>query len=385
MTQPDKTEDVDTEGSLAMIDKKQLKDLADSFASWMLISGYAHSTVQVRKSVFRSAIERMGYVPTDSDDSLGASNDLASAISSGPAWQRPHSVSVSDQFIDFMDDLQEMSATRTFSFTEINPGMGALGLAALNAGGVPNGAEYILPLAQPTYVSNFGRGSLEPAIGDVQLVLANLPFSLFVSGSSLDPEIGEILRLAGQYTKSAQSYIFRIDWTIGSRMGLDPASYVEMIKDRMKGWDFHAVLLDNQAFTPMEGKELFVVCAKRWELPFRAVAAGHQIPKGKSLLSDIEANRFVEPDEISFPRIFPDKDAMRIDADYWHDPSAAIVKTKSGNRLLVPAEISRILGFPETYALLTDAETAYHLLGSSVVVPLAERVIRGVLRSVELV
>lgn len=384
MTAQDDPEYAPDGGSDINIDKGRLAEVANAFASWLLISGYSPSTIPARKGAFRAAIQRMGSLPDDLPEGLVGSHEFAAAISTAPDWQRPISANMTSLFKSFANDVAELSMARVFSFTEINPGLGAMGLAAKEAGGIPNGSELSTPISQPAYEYNFGRGSLEPATTPVQIVLANLPFSAFLTEGSEDPEVVEIVDATKKHLKTAKAFIFRVDWTVGERLDLSVDGYVRLIAARLKGWDVHTTKLDNYRFTPMEGSELFIVAAKRWLSDFRPVAAGHQRPQGKAILQSIDSNVFISPDELPRRNLFPANDAKRIDADYWHDPSAAVVSTKSGDRMLLPVEIASLLGISGTYTLPADAETSYHLLGGSVVVPLAERVIRGVLRSVEL-
>src|SRR5690606_23269343 len=114
---------------------------------------------------------------------------------------------------------------QVFSFTEINPGLGALGLASMNVGGVPHGAALVSPMAYSAFRTNRGSDStIEPDV-PVDLTLVNLPFSAFVGVGHIDPAISKIISAAAERRHETGCTLFRVDWTIGQRLGLNPSVY----------------------------------------------------------------------------------------------------------------------------------------------------------------
>lgn len=355
-----------------------------SFVTWLRVGmetgAYNKSDMQKLKSVFTDTLE--GMIALESPCPVVISRD-PQFIELLSADARTDTAKMLVELIGTMerDSLEMRLADQVFSFSEINPGIGAFGLAALNVGGISYGSRAVAPMAQATFKANRGSDSLMDPNTPVDINLVNLPFSAFVGIGQADPAVVRLVEEAAAHRKKTRCTLFRVDWTLGHRLGISEQGYRTLIGRHFPGHSLMSHTVDIEWFVPMEGHEFFVLVGPEFNSHFSVIGTDlvtklassfvdRTIPGGL-LLSGVPANA----------RKFPRQHAGRIDADYWHEPSAAIVQTKSGYRRLTISEVKALLGINPEFKVPSHEPTAYHLLGESVVVPVAERAIRGVLRA----
>jgi hypothetical protein len=361
--------------------KTNRRDAGRSLVAWLSIFNYPKTSIPKLKSLFCNALDNIEF---DADP------DLSSLFRNQEFMALLHAendrITYAQRLISVLKDIAEDSLElrlqeQTFSFTEINPGLGAFGLASINIGGVPHGSNLVSPMARPTFRENRGSDSLVETNSFVDLCLVNLPFSVFLNGGKTDPALTRFVDAASNFRNRSKCTIFRVDWTIGQRLGLNPSSYTDLIANYFRDFEVHSMVMDVEWFVPMEGYELFIAVSQSFNSPVRPVVA-EIIPKlASSFVEKTKTTETVFVKNSINSRKFPRQHASRIDCDYWHDPSAALVKTDHGHRMLTVNEVKKLLGIDPEFKVPTHDETSYHLLGDSVVVPVAERAILGVLRA----
>lgn len=361
--------------------KSARRDLSRSLGTWLSINGYPKTSIPKIKSIFSNALNAIGEDKYLNLSSLVEDQNFLELISVN-ADRNSYAKRLIAVLKNMAEDSLELRLPdQTFSFTEINPGLGAFGLASINVGGVPHGSRLVSPMARPTFRENRGSDSLVETDTFVDLSLVNLPFSVFVGSGGADPALTRIIDAAAKIRHQSTCTIFRIDWTIGQRMGLDPSAYCDLISTYFRNYEVQSMIIDVEWFVPMEGFELFIAVSRTFRSPVRPVSSEIIRKLASSFVERTKISNvsFVEIDHRA--RLFPRQHASRIDYDYWHDPSSALVKTEGGYRMLTVIEVKNILGIDANFKVPTHDETTYHLLGESVVVPVAERAILGVLRA----
>ncbi|WP_315922840.1 DNA cytosine methyltransferase [Mesorhizobium sp. SP-1A] len=384
--------DIELAGIMTSLDGQQAdsinveirrRDVVRSLVTWLCVSGHPKTSIPKIKSVFSDALNKVDMADDLSPSALIENAELVALINADT-----DRVTYAQRLLSVLRMMKEDSlelgvADQVFSFTEINPGLGALGLASMNIGGVPHGSCLVAPMARPTFSENRGSDSLLETDVSVDLTLVNLPFSAFVGIGQVDPAVTKIIEAAAGRRKRTACTLFRIDWTIGQRMGINPDAYCKVIARHFRNHEVQSMVIDVEWFVPMEGHELFIAVAPSFNTVVRPVGTDI-VPRLASSFIDRAANNGPVLSYVSEgARKFPRQHAGRIDCDYWHDPSAAVVKTDIGHRMLTVGEVKNLLGIDSDFKVPTHEETTYHLLGESVVVPVAERAIRGVLRALK--
>lgn len=376
-----------TDDRLATLEQNthQIKrDAVRAFSAWLWLNwepkGYGKSFIQKLKVMFAEALAKTPVCGTSCPVEIFRDPGFQASLN------EMHNYDAVKQLLSVLSEMEQDSmelrlSDQVFSFSEINPGLGAFGLAAMNVGGIPHGSRLTSPSAQPTFVTNRGRDSLLAPDVPVDINLVNLPFSAFVGIGQPDPAIVKIIEEAAAYRKQARCTLFRVDWTVGKRLNTPEDGYRKLISRLFVGSTVQSHTVDVELFVPMEGHELFVFAAPKIEGTFGVLGSNIATRLASSYVgANISGD--LEPSEIPMIfRKFPRQHAGRIDSDYWNEPSAAIVQTKTGYRRLSVSEVKGLLGINPDFQVTSHEPTAYHLLGESVVVPVAERAIRSVLRA----
>lgn len=119
--------------------------------------------------------------------------------------------------------------TEQLTFIEINPGLGSTGFAAERAGMLRVGALDLTQDVKDAYVGFHGSGSDEPLAEHADLIVADLPFSLFVEADAVDPDVASPISLARKAVGKSGSAVFRVKWDLAERLGRDTSAYGALI------------------------------------------------------------------------------------------------------------------------------------------------------------
>jgi len=357
--------------------------LANSLGRWMSASGYTRKSASRARAALRALAASWVSFPSSGFRGMASMDGFDAAVGTLPEWQRKDA-RLLPRLLGFLeDDRAALSAEAAFLFYHVNPGASAFGFGAERAGGQPVGAGLVSAKARKGYVDFHGDNSVDDdPIAPFDLLIADLPYTVF---PETDPELAHVIKVAAHHARRAKAVLFRVDWSAADRMGFGPAAWEKAVAAALPGWEARSVVLHNQHFVPMEGAELFVAAAKSWEGDFRPVLADIEPIDPSSVLSDAPHTGWASVPGGITGRRFPKERAGRIDPHYPHAPAAAVVGSGTDARMLFPLEIMALLGIPERYPVPRDRFDAYHLLGESVAVPVAERAVRGLLRALGMV
>jgi len=152
-------------------------------------------------------------------------------------------------------------AEGSFDFVEVNPRLSGLAFAAEEAGGVRVGVTGLPPAERAAYEAYFGRGAAEPAADGCDIVLAELPFSMFVAQGSVDPAVSDTVRDALLVAMSggtrgqprAAAMLLRAPWADARRLGVEAEGYRAAVEAAVgtKSWTVSSAVTD-------DGNDLFV-------------------------------------------------------------------------------------------------------------------------------
>lgn len=115
------------------------------------------------------------------------------------------------------------------TFIEINPGLGSFGFAAERAGLLRLGPDLLARDVRQAYIDFHGAGSDERLEDSADIVVANLPFSLFLDGKNADPEVTDVIASARRLIRRGGCALFRVKWDIALRLKTDPSAFVATV------------------------------------------------------------------------------------------------------------------------------------------------------------
>ena len=124
---------------------------------------------------------------------------------------------------------------KTFDFVDVNPGMSGMAFAAEAEGGVCVGVARIRPSQVSAYEDFFGRGSSAAPVTGCEVVLADLPFSMFVRAHKGDPAVTELVVEAARLARTASAAVFRVSWSAAGRMGVETDEYRSAVEHVFEG------------------------------------------------------------------------------------------------------------------------------------------------------
>lgn len=354
----------------------------ESFGRWLASVGFSAKTVSTRRSALR-ALAAAWPEALSAPAALYLSHPgFRNALNGLPGWQADEAKGLPRLLALMEDDARAMAIHQEFWFYEVNPGLSALGFGAERIGAWSRGAEMVYGLAKKVHEEFHGSDAVGEPHGPYLMALVDLPFSVFATRGGGDPAINGVLAAAAKRSHRAKALLFRVEWSAGTRMGLDPAAWAALVESHLPGFTARWAVAENERFVPMKGHELFIAASPDWRSDFRIVGDGREIEPAASFLLDILHPESLTVSPTMQGNVFPRFLAKRIGHDYRHDPRAAIVRSRDGGqRMLSPLEIMMILGFPQNFWGQAGEDGLYPFLGDSVAIPVAERAIRGLLRA----
>lgn len=191
--------------------EQELERTVHALSHWMIINNYSKASVRIIKNIFSKALRSL-VAPTDLEPSALLRNISFLSAVKDESDREVYTQRLFNVLLLMGEDSLEMGLeNEIFSFTEINPGIGAFGLASINLGGFPHGARLVSSIASPAFRENRGSDSdLEPYL-PVHLTLVNLPFSVFVGTGNADPSVVKIVEEAASNRANTKCTIFRVD------------------------------------------------------------------------------------------------------------------------------------------------------------------------------
>lgn len=361
---------------------REVRKTANRFGDWLRLRGVAVTTIECQKGALRSILKNLG-APVPSLHRVLDAPGYDLAASQLPDWQQYHLGRLSGFLNCYRDDCAALNGESSFTFAEINPWIGTLSLAALKRGGFTRGGRGTHRESTRLYQQYFGR---DPLLNDVspppEVILVNLPFSVFTIGDQTDPELQSHLDIiASEYPKT-DHILFRVDWSVAERLELPVQSYLGVVKRCLpKSFSLQHSTIRNDLFTSMGGSDLYIAASRSFSADFFPVFAEIDPINPMDCILDFEDVSLLS-DAIGEVRCIGDGVFPRFEADYYQAPSACLVETQYGFRRLLPPEMGALLGVPISYPFPSDENLACQMVAYSAVAPSADRALLGFLRSI---
>jgi len=148
----------------------------------------------------------------------------------------------------FRSDLAAADARLEFAYSEFSHSFCGMGVAAAALGGV-------LDSERP------------------DLVLVGLPFSAFIGSTSRpDPAVEDILEESRPQISKTSHVLFRVQWKVGSRLRMEPSVYKDLISSRFPGRAYQTALCRVRSCLPIDGDELFIGMSDRFVGDFKVIS-----------------------------------------------------------------------------------------------------------------
>jgi hypothetical protein len=162
------------------------------------------------------------------------------------------------------------------TFIEINPGLGSFGFAAEAADMLRLGPLMLSQDVRDTYLSFHGAGSDSTIADTADIVVANLPFTMFLDGKNADPDVMDVIEIAKGATRKNGIAIFRVKWDIGLRVDMPLAEYVKVVMGEFAKHSVSVFMDDSDGSEPVLTNDLYIIVAPQ-QTP---IAAGLRIEPG---------------------------------------------------------------------------------------------------------
>jgi len=116
-------------------------------------------------------------------------------------------------------------------------------------------------------------GTPASAIQSNDVAIIDLPFSAFVGTTNeIDPTVLQVIEDCGAVLKDARHVLFRVDWTVGSRLPSSLKNYREFLSKQLPNFEFRSFVSENSTFDPLlDGTEAFIAGSPTWTGRFRPV------------------------------------------------------------------------------------------------------------------
>lgn len=118
-------------------------------------------------------------------------------------------------------------------------------------------------------------GGTRASGGEIDLVLADLPFSAFVGTTNeVDPVVLQVIKENANSLKNAKAVLFWVDWSIGNRLPSGLAGYRRFLSAALPGLEFRSLTIEGSKFGSSQGVNAFLAGATTWTGKFQAVESG---------------------------------------------------------------------------------------------------------------
>lgn len=201
------------------------------------------------------------------------------------------------------------------TFIEINPGLGSFGFAAEAAGMLRLGPILLSRDVREAYVAFHGADS-DTLVADVaDLVVADLPFTMFLDGKNADPEVTDIVRAAKAAVRKNGMVVFRVKWDIGERIGMPLAEYTKVVMGEFAKHSISVFMDDSDASEPVLTKDLYLI------------AAPQQTPVSSGIHIDPGAATAIHALKLDDPRLVDNDPQLILDALGFPEDFAGVAGT----------------------------------------------------------
>ncbi|MGN6186899.1 MAG: DNA (cytosine-5-)-methyltransferase [Thermoanaerobaculia bacterium] len=317
-----------------------------------------------------------------------------------------------------------MPKTESFRFIDLFAGIGGFRLALGRLGGRCVFSCDWDRFARQTYSDNFGE---EPA-GDIRdvdertipphdILTAGFPCQPFsISGVSKKNSLGrphgfadrtqgtlffEIVRILN--THRPRAFILENVRNLRSHdRGKTFQVILQTLEDDL-GYHVESRILDAKYVVPQHRERIFIVGFREpHTMDWGEDKSGKDAPSLRAILQKNVDKKYTLTDKLwaylqsyakkhqaagngfGFGLANPNGITRTLSARYYKDGSEILIPQRGKNpRRLTPRECARLMGYPDSFRIPVSDTQAYKQFGNSVVVPVVERVARGVLRALQ--
>lgn len=175
------------------------------------------------------------------------------------------------------------------TFIEINPGLGSFGFAAEAADMLRLGPLMLSQDVRASYLAFHGVGSDSPVADTADVVVADLPFTMFLDGKNADPDVMDVIKTAKGAIRKNGIVVFRVKWDIGQRVDMPLAEYVKVVMGEFSKHSISVFMDDSDGSEPVQTNDLYIIVAP----PQAPIASWPRIDPGAATV--IHAIRLDDP------------------------------------------------------------------------------------------
>jgi hypothetical protein len=158
------------------------------------------------------------------------------------------------------------NVTEKLTFIEINPGLGSFGFAAEAAGLLRLGPVMLSRDVRDAYVAFHGADS-DTLVADVaDVVVADLPFTMFLDGRNADPEVTDVIEAAKAAVRKNGIAVFRVKWDIGERIAMSAGEYALVVRGVFAKYSVSLFVDESDASDPVSSRDIYIIATPH-EIP----------------------------------------------------------------------------------------------------------------------
>jgi DNA (cytosine-5)-methyltransferase 1 len=308
-----------------------------------------------------------------------------------------------------------------FNFIDLFAGIGGMRLAFESTGAICNFSSEWDKFSQQTYIANFGE---QPA-GDITQIPSNQipdhdilvggfpcqPFSIagVSKHNSLGndhgfehPTQGTLFFEVARIIKDKKPKAFLLE-NVKNLVSHDRGKTFTIIKETLEelGYYIHHQVFDAAAILPQHRERIFIV-GFREPITFKFPVLPNCHPQIKDILETNVDDKYTLTDHLwNYLQNYAEKHRAKgngfgyglvdlegisrtLSARYYKDGSEILIPQKNKNpRRLTPRECARLMGFPETFKIVTSDTRAYKQFGNSVAVPVVQAIAKEIIISLQ--
>lgn len=306
-------------------------------------------------------------------------------------------------------------------FIDLFAGIGGMRLAFESTGAVCNFSSEWDKFSQQTYLANFGE---QPAgditqissdqIPDHDILVGGFPCQPFsIAGVSKHnslgnnhgfehPTQGTLFFEVARIIKDKKPKAFLLE-NVKNLVSHDRGKTFTIIKETLEelGYYIYHQVFDASAILPQHRERIFIV-GFREPIAFKFPTLPNCHPKFKDILETNVDKKYTLTDHLwQYLQNYAEKHRVKgngfgyglanlegvsrtLSARYYKDGSEILIPQKDKNpRRLTPRECARLMGFPETFKIITSDTRSYKQFGNSVAVPVVQAIAEEIMISLQ--
>lgn len=297
-------------------------------------------------------------------------------------------------------------------FIDLFAGIGGMRLAFESVGAKCNFSSEWDKFSQYTYLTNFGdqpEGDItkipSEEILDHDILVGGFPCQPFsIAGVSKynalgnehgfkHPTQGTLFFEVARIIKDKRPKAFLLE-NVKNLVSHDRGKTFTVIKETLEdlGYYIHYQVFDAAALVPQHRERIFII-GFREPIAFKFPTLQNRYPKVRDILETDVEDKYTLTDNLwQYLQNYAEKHRAKgngfgfglvdlngvsrtLSARYYKDGSEILIPQEGKNpRRLTPRECARLMGFPETFKIVTSDTRAYKQFGNSIAVPVVQEI-----------